>query len=543
MTRSLQRRSGPAPLDLIEEAVHLLRRTEAGIWFCYFTGTVPFVLALLYFWTDMSRGAFADRRCLGGALGLALLFVWMRAWQAVFAVKLREQRAHHSNSAWTFRRWWRVALIQAAIQPTALLVVPALVIFLPWTLAFYQNATALADDAKGGLLTTCRKAARMTVLWSGHNIVTWLTLAAFGFIVFLNVLVSLLVLPSLTKMLLGWESVFTFSGWAAFNTTLLAITLGISYLALDPLFRAVCMLRCYYGESQTTGEDLRVELRSLAMSRGTVAALALVMTLVCTPLHSAESPSPTTAVPEVGKLDQALDQVLNRTEYNWRLPRERSPEVAPDEGWFTRQMRKIEEGLQEAGRWVVGKAKSALEWLEKTLRPKSRSQRSFPSVLAWMTLTQLLMYLLLAVVLCVLAVLLLRAWQRRLRHAAVNAEAVTAVPDLRDENVGADQLPEDGWLQLARDMMSQGELRLALRALYLSSLAHLAERELVKLEKFKSNRDYEREVRRRARAHQGLPEAFADNVFVFDRAWYGLHVVTSEMLARFEQNFQRIKAA
>jgi hypothetical protein len=160
-----------------------------------------------------------------------------------------------------------------------------------------------------------------------------------------------------------------------------------------------------------------------------------------------------------------------------------------------------------------------------------------------MTLTQLLMYLLLAVVLCVLAVLLLRAWQRRLRHAAVNAEAVTAVPDLRDENVGADQLPEDGWLQLARDMMSQGELRLALRALYLSSLAHLAERGLVKLEKFKSNRDYEREVRRRARAHQGLPEAFADNVFVFDRAWYGLHVVTSEMLARFEQNFQRIKAA
>jgi len=53
------------------------------------------------------------------------------------------------------------------------------------------------------------------------------------------------------------------------------------------------------------------------------------------------------------------------------------------------------------------------------------------------------------------------------------SEAIFPVPDLADENIRADQLPEDGWTKLARELLERGEFRLAMRAFYLASLAHL----------------------------------------------------------------------
>ena len=44
-------------------------------------------------------------------------------------------------------------------------------------------------------------------------------------------------------MFVGVESPFTFGGWAVFNTTFLAAASGLAYLAVDPLLRAVYVLR------------------------------------------------------------------------------------------------------------------------------------------------------------------------------------------------------------------------------------------------------------------------------------------------------------
>jgi hypothetical protein len=116
------------------------------------------------------------------------------------------------------------------------------------------------------------------------------------------------------------------------------------------------------------------------------------------------------------------------------------------------------------------------------------------------------------------------------------------VPDLSDENLGAEQLPEDGWTKLARELLAGGDLRLALRAFYLASLAHLAQRNLIKLEKFKSNREYERELNRRAHSLPALLGAFGQNVSVFDRSWYGLHEIDSELVSEFAANLERMRA-
>jgi hypothetical protein len=142
-----------------------------------------------------------------------------------------------------------------------------------------------------------------------------------------------------------------------------------------------------------------------------------------------------------------------------------------------------------------------------------------------------------------LVMLGVRLWrQGGKRRELVVAEVVSARPDLNDENVTAAQLPEDEWLKLARELLDQGDLRLALRALYLATLAHLASREIVSIARFKSNHDYENEVNRRARGLPELREAFAANVHSFDRTWYGLYEVTSDALAQFQSNFERIRA-
>ena len=85
-------------------------------------------------------------------------------------------------------------------------------------------------------------------------------------------------------------------------------------------------------------------------------------------------------------------------------------------------------------------------------------------------------------------------------------------------------------------------MRLALRALYLGSLAALAQQEIIVLARFKSNRDYERELSRRAHARPETVNAFTQNVVVFDRIWYGAHPVDGEMVCRFTANIERIQA-
>src|SRR5204862_2137983 len=69
-TMNPKRRSDKSAFELIEEAVHLLRQSPSGVLATYYLGALPFVLALLFFWADMSRDAFAPRMLVGGALGL-----------------------------------------------------------------------------------------------------------------------------------------------------------------------------------------------------------------------------------------------------------------------------------------------------------------------------------------------------------------------------------------------------------------------------------------------------------------------------------------
>jgi len=81
-----------------------------------------------------------------------------------------------------------------------------------------------------------------------------------------------------------------------------------------------------------------------------------------------------------------------------------------------------------------------------------------------------------------------------------------------------------------------------MRAFYLASLAHLAGRNLVRLARFKSNREYERELRRRAHSFPELLAVFGDNISVFERIWYGTHEASLELVNQFASNVERLQA-
>ena len=53
------RRKAKSAIDLLEEAITLLRAAPASALVAYYAGAVPFWLGLLYFVADMSQSAFA----------------------------------------------------------------------------------------------------------------------------------------------------------------------------------------------------------------------------------------------------------------------------------------------------------------------------------------------------------------------------------------------------------------------------------------------------------------------------------------------------
>lgn len=554
MKHANRRQQGQGGIELIEEATHLLRTAPAGALAAYYLGGAPFVLGLLYFWADMSRNPFAHQRLAGAALGMALLFTWMKFWQVVFARKLRAARARETGPAWNPARIRRVLASQATLQTTGLFLLPlSLIPALPfaWVYAFYQSLTALDEGETPRLRQLVRQAARQAALWPRQNHVALTVLLGFGVFVFLNCVVLGFTLPALVKMLFGVESVFTRSGESLLNTTFFAAMFGLTYLTVDPLVKAVYVLRSFYGESLESGEDLKAELKSFAAPPRAIAAMVILMLSpaawigasatesgsAATPAAARQTSPPTLAPPA---LDQAIQEVIQRNKYTWRVPREKvaRPREA-EQGIIERFLTRASE---TARRW----ARAVVEWLGAWLQKLFRSQRTVPasgSGSGWITAQQILLYALVALAGFALFYLLHR-WigKHRRPPAPVPGQPLQPAPDLRDENVGADHFPEDGWMRLAGELLERGELRLALRAFYLASLAHLAGRNLIRIAKFKSNRDYERELQRRGHAFAGLLALFGENVAVFDRVWYGLHEVTGDLVRDFAANVERIKA-
>ncbi len=538
MRRRKDRGEGKGALEILEEAAHLLRRAPAGCLVTFYLGSLPFVLGLLFFWSDMRRSAFAYRYAGEASLGVALLYLWMKGWHAVFARQLRACLSG-AASAPGWRGWLRLSIVQATVQPTSLFVLPfALLVTLPfgWVYAFYQSDTVTGE---------IRAARRQAELWPKQNHLVIATLFLFGIFVFLNLATALLAAPQLLKTLFGIETASSRSLWSLLNSTFFMVVLGLTYLALGPLAKAAYVLRCFYGDSLRTGEDLKADLRSVVLSlrRGVAAALLAAALLgAAAPAFALVAAAPVEEARGVppADLDRAIREVIARREFAWRLPRQPPPQEERRKGILGRFFDAAFGTLARLRDRALRAIARLLAWIDRVFFRRLRTAPVSGASPAWLTSVQGLLALLLTAVACAAGLLLWNA--RRRARRVVLSEAVAAAPDLETEDSAAGDVPVEQWMERARDLIGRGELRQAVRALYLASLSYLARRDLITLARFKSNRDYETELRRRGRSRPALPDLFAENVTIFERVWYGRHEATQDLVRAFATNLEGMQA-
>lgn len=527
--------SGQAGLQLAEAAAQLLRRAPAGTWLAYLVGTVPFLVGLLYFIGEMSQAPEAARSVSPDALLLALLYLWMKCWQSVFATRLADIAADLAPSPFPLRRVLRLVARQCAWQPLGLLLRPvAMMITLPygWTFAFFEHGTVLGaePEARG----FAKMAAAHAQLWPGQNHVMILLVRGFSLFVWANMIAAAWAVPFLLKTLLGVETNYSMSMMSLFNSTLFAVTFALTHLVIDPIFKAAYVLRSFRAEATRSGADLRAELRRLPK----LALAAAFVWLAFAPWATAGAPPTETPAPAPpNELSHRIDSVLARREFAWRLPQ-------PKES--SRPSRFLEDTWKAVVDWFDKVTDWITKWRRKLFpekRDAAMGDGGGSGFLSWLGSVEGIVWALLGVTVVVLAGLIWRAMRFRRQVEPTSAlPADVMQPDLEAEEVAADALPEDDWGRLARELAAKGELRLALRAWYLAGLAHLSRRELIAIARAKSNREYERELQRRARNHPEVLAAFGESRRVFERTWYGWHEVTAEALEKFAQNFERLRA-
>ncbi len=519
---------------LVEEAVHLLRKAPLSLLSAYAIGTLPFVLALFYYWADMSRSADAHQYHAVASLGMALLYIWMKCWHVVFAARIKKTLSGEPPQKWSQQHVLSLVTTQTLIHATAFIVLPlAAVVALPfgWCYAFYQNVTVEAANEEYKPKALCQKAWSQAKLWPRQNHILMSIFFVFGIIVLLNVASAIYMVPHLVKKYLGIESLFTLSGFHVINTTFWVVTIGISYLCLNPLVKTVYALRCFYGTAIHSGDDLKLRLKALVIGR----SLAIIGLIVLGLLIASPSRAVTDAQQKVAPaaLDRSIDEVMQQREFMWRMPRDVQAEdqtepQGPIAAVVTWIVDKISEGFDTVINWID----QLIDWL-LALFPTSEREKNAADV-NWVSLVQFGVIALIIGLVIVLAYVVWRTLSRRqVAKAEIAAAPVETMPDLEDEDTTADDLPVNRWLDLARELAVKGSLRLALRAFYLASLAGLAEHELITIEKYKSNREYETELHRRAHQKHNLLTDFRQSREIFDRVWYGLRSIKESELENF----------
>jgi hypothetical protein len=551
-------RTDRTALILIEEAIQLLRAAPATVYALYCVGTVPFMLALFSFCAEMSYSGNARDSCAVSALAMAVTYCWMKGLQAFCCREL--VRVYTGN----VHRWWRPGVMlaiwarQIAFQPLGLFLLPlAWLLLFPITYvsAFFQNLSVLGGAHRNDI----RRSWEFARLRPKQSFTVCGLLSLLALIVFVDLYAVVFSVPFLLKLLLGIESFLTRSYTWAFSPVLLIAIAAAAYFLLDLLAKAIAVILCCDGESLTTGQDL---LRRLQQSKRSVPALPLqnkrsipALSLLCAAFLTLMPPGAAGSSLETGasqnkpgnqpltqpELDRQIEGVLQNPEFSWREkagPNGTSP-ARKRESIFDRWMASIRQMLVSFGSWLSRVLRSLLKPFDFR---SPAAQPAGPEAALSSGLFNALAYLLWAAFAGTLILFVIRILNIKATRLPLSV-APPPKPDLADEEIEANQLPDNEWYALAREKMAAGEFRQAQRALFLAILSYLAAHHLITVQRWKSNTDYEIELVRKAKHLSELPRLFAQSRLAFERCWYGSGTVTPEGFAQYHTIYERIKNA
>jgi hypothetical protein len=558
------RRNRLNALEALEQGFALFRSTFGSEAWRYYSGAAPLVLCFIPVWVlngqiRLSNGSLmAEGALLTGAY---LLRAWsvasymQRVRERAFGVPRPSPVGALAQLAATGRLiTWKIVLSCAALV--------GLTTFAGATWCYgacqFASLEAREDGSRRHTLGGC---IALSSQWFGGGLLLFLMMLPLWSAVWLNGLIVAVLVPQLLHSILGVSTLlstpmgmYALSRSSAFWLSLFA---G-AWLALDPIVKCSFVVVYQHLQSRREGDDLRGLLASLprenqkkaemlastaAGGRVTASALVVLGAMLAgassLPAARAEMTSSIaeTAVhtpreAQIQKLQRALDEESQRAIYRWHDAEHPSPPT-----WFDKLLSKIGQRIDRI--W------SAVEKFFGKLWPKGLNLTPGDEKGGGWKLKDVRLWL------AVIAVLTIGAgavlfWLRRRREAAEQLSipmAVAPLPDLNDAAVASER-SEDEWFALADRLEREGDLRLALRSVYLGLLAGLAQRQWLTIRRDNTNRDYLNEFTRRWRRRPQaaverrleIPEKLRGSLRQFDRVWYGSDVPTREAVAVYRRD-------
>jgi hypothetical protein len=565
LTIARARRNRLNPLEALERGFALFQSTFAQEAWRYYTGAAPLVLCFIPMWVVNGQIRLPDGVLLIEAALLAGAYLLRMRMVARYVQGVRERafgvpRPKPEGPFAEAAALGRMLAWKITLSAATLATLPSVAVA-PWfyTAGQFADLEAGDDASERHSLRGCLALAGQ---WYGSSILLFLMLFPLWTAVWLNGFVLAMILPQLLHSILGVNTLLS----TAMGTNALlrssAFWLSLfagAWLALDPIVKCTFVVVYQHLRSRREGDDLRGLLASLpreqqkkaemiasagARHTAMIGSFVLLATILFVgsqvPGARAAQVSPGTSKGEteadsgrqarVQKLRQALDEESQRAVYRWHDAEHESPPT-----WFDKLLSKTGHAISRA--W------NALMKFLRKLWPRGLNLSMGKEKGGGWQLKDLRLWLALVAVLTLVVGAVL-FWLRRRRETAQLSVPVAMAPLPALSNAAvASEHSEEEWFTLAERLEGEGELRLALRAAYLGLLAGLGQREWLTIRRDRTNREYLDEFTRRWRRRPQaavdvrveVPEKLRGSLRLFDRVWYGFHVLTPAAVAAYRQ--------
>ncbi|MBN1983775.1 MAG: hypothetical protein JW795_19730 [Chitinivibrionales bacterium] len=526
-------------VELLEQSAAILKSAPFPLLGTYFLGSVPFIIAFLYFLADMTKGAFAASYCAQASLCIAGAYLWMKWWHRRFCLLSIEIISKNKTRSGTLADYIYCIVVQSFglfLMPIAALLTFAL----PAMYGFCAYACMVGKKKTLGLfLQHCYTNA---LLWQKQAIVLLGILMLLWFVLFVNTVIVFSSIPYAMAKLFALTTVESGTN-STFSVAMLVIAaLLVSWAMIDPLMKIAYCLRYYHAASLKNGRDILETLHELQREKPASPHLKGVMvccivvaaigTLLPGEPDASTHPMDSNIVINSEKLEEIISSVIVKPDYSWRLPHKVETKAQPKKSFITTLTESAVRSVKFVGRHIAQFVKKILKWFLKITRQKSTSGTA--EIVDWMKSVNGILLIILG---CLSVLFLIWIFVLKMRKPApvipATDQASLHALDLENENISADALPVDEWLKRARSFLEQKQHKAAIRAFFLSTLATLSENRLLTLGIDKSNKEYQRQVSILSRRVQEIFPAFSQMVLIFEMIWYGNFQITETVMKEF----------
>jgi hypothetical protein len=250
------------PIDLMEEAIHLLRRTSAVTYAYYIVGVTPFAILLFQLLADASYHRYLNEHVGDSVTRLVASYCWMKGFQALACQHLLASYSGEPPRRFRTPELLQLWFAQCAVQPWGILIKPMAALACvpaPFVDAFFQTASMVLIGNRGDFMR-CIRLSRGPI---GPGLMLWGMILIFRMVVFLCVYSTVAILPYLCKMLFGVETLLTHGFHWLLSVPFLLGTAFVSYLIVDLLLKSFYVIRLRRIECETSGKDLVHRLAEL----------------------------------------------------------------------------------------------------------------------------------------------------------------------------------------------------------------------------------------------------------------------------------------